>query len=136
MTHRELILKWILRCSGCSSLSAAFFVAAPYSWMNGIHQWLGLGALPDAPVVGYLARSTSAFYAMLGGLLCVLSFDVRRFRPVLLYLGGATVVMGLTMFIVDWVEGLPPFWRYWEGPLDAGLGAAILWLVWRCDHSG
>jgi hypothetical protein len=56
-------------------LSAAFFVAAPYSWMNAIHQWLGLGVLPDAPVAGYLARSTSAFYAMLGGLLWVLLFD-------------------------------------------------------------
>jgi len=130
------VLKWVLRWFGCGSLSAAFFVAAPYSWMNAIHQWLGLGVLPDAPVVGYLARSTSAFYAMIGGLLWVLSFDVRRFRPVLLYLGWATVAMGLTLFVVDWVEGLPQFWRFWEGPLDAGLGVAILWLVWRCDHSG
>jgi len=136
MTNRERILKWVLRWFGCGSLSAAIFVAAPYSWMNAIHQWLGLGVLPDAPVVGYLARSTSAFYAMLGGLLWVLSFDVRRFRPVLLYLGWATVAMGLTLFVVDWVEGLPQFWRFWEGPLDAGLGVAILRLVWRCDHSG
>ena len=68
MSNHEVILKGFLRVLGTSSLTAVLFVFAPHSWMDGIHQWLGLGKLPESPVVGYLARSTSAFYAMLGGL--------------------------------------------------------------------
>ena len=68
----ERILVSVLRITGCVSLLAAIFVFVPYSWMNAIHQQLGMGELPSNPVVGYLARSTSAFYALLGGLLLVM----------------------------------------------------------------
>ena len=79
-------------------------------------------------IVGYLARSTSAFYALLGGLLLVLSFDVRRHRTVLTYLGIAISLLGLILLFVDWVEGLPPYWRTWEGPFVFLLGLAVLFL--------
>jgi len=134
MTKPEWFLKLAIRILGTGSATAAFFVAVPYAWMNAIHQWLGLGTLPDAPVVGYLARSTSAFYALLGGLLWVVSFDVRRHLLVLRYLGAAIVVFGVTLFAVDWVEGLPSFWRWWEGAIDIGYGIAILWLSLCIRH--
>ena len=57
-------LVWLLRIIGVSSLFAMIFVAAPHSWMRDIHQLAGLGVMPDTPVVWYLARSTSAFYAI------------------------------------------------------------------------
>lgn len=68
MTSQERFLKVLVRTLGTGSATAAFVVVVPYAWMNAIHQWLGLATLPDAPVVGYLARSTSAFYALFGGL--------------------------------------------------------------------
>ena len=37
--------------------------------MAACHEAMGLGPFPDAPIVEYLARSVSAYYAMLGGLL-------------------------------------------------------------------
>ena len=46
----ERWLKLILRIFGTSALAALVFVAAPYSWMDGIHQWLGLGKLPSEPI--------------------------------------------------------------------------------------
>jgi hypothetical protein len=122
----ERWLKWFLRLMGTSALTALVFVAAPYSWMDGIHQWLGLGKLPGEPVVGYLARSTSAFYALQGGLAWVVSFDLRRFRPVLVYLGAASVVFGLALGVVDRAVGLPRWWWLWEGLGDACLGLFIL----------
>jgi len=128
MTSQERFLKVLIRILGTGSATAAFFVVVPYAWMNAIHQWLGLGTLPDAPVVGYLARSTSAFYALFGGLLWVLSFDLRRHLLVLRYLGAAIVLFGVTLFVVDWVEGLPLSWRWWEGAIDVGYGIAIFWL--------
>ena len=63
----ESALKLMLRIVGGVSLLSAIFVIAPYSWMDSIHRWMGMGELPNAPVVGYLARSASAFYALLGG---------------------------------------------------------------------
>jgi len=131
MTTHERLLRLFLRILGASSLLAMIFVAVPYEWMNQIHAWLGLGQLPSHPVVGSLARSTSAFYAMLGGLLWVLSFNPSRYRPVLLYLGLAIVTFGLILFLVDLAEGLPLLWRLWEGPADALFGVVILWLSLR-----
>ena len=136
MMNPERVLKWIVRLLGTGSATAALFVAAPYASMDAIHRWLGLGTLPDTPVVGYLARSTSAFYALLGGLLWVVSFDLRRHLLVLRYLGAAIVVLGVTLFFVDWMEGLPLLWRWWEGPIDAAYGLAILWLSLRIRQPG
>lgn len=131
MTNHELLLRLFLRIIGTTSLCAVFAVVMPYSWMHDIHQWLGLGPLPAEPIVGYLARSISAFYALLGGLLWTLSFAPRRHRPVLCYLGAAFVCFGLMVFGIDWVEGLPRFWRLGEGPIVVAFGIVILWLSLR-----
>jgi len=125
ITASERLLKWFLRIMGTSALTALVFVTAPYSWMDAIHQWLGLGKMPSEPVVGYLARSTSAFYALQGGLAWVISSDLRRFRPVLIYQGVATLVFGLALGVVDWAVGLPRWWWLGEGVGDALLGLFI-----------
>ena len=124
-------LKLLLRVIGSSSLLALIFVAAPESWMAAIHAELGLGPLPEAPIVGYLARSTSAFYAIEGGLFWVLSFNPVRYRPVLRYLGVITALFGVVLFTVDWLEGLPLSWTLWEGPFVGLFGLAVLWLSGR-----
>lgn len=135
MTTSASALRLILRAVGGVSLLAAIFVFAPYSWMDGIHRWLGMGELPDSPVVGYLARSTSAFYALLGGLFWVLSSDLVRYRPVLIYLGIAVILLGLALLGVDWVEGMPLFWRLGEGPYVIVLGMVMLLLSRRLGQS-
>lgn len=127
----ERTLKLILRLIGSSSLLALIFVAVPYSWMNSIHSDLGMGQLPDAPIVSYLARSLSAFYALLGGLLWVVSFDLQRHRRVLIYIGTATALFGAILLAVDWVEKMPLFWTAWEGPFIIVFGLAIVVLSRR-----
>ena len=122
MTTQERFLHVFLRILGSVSLLALFAVVMPYSWMNAIHQWLGMGELPDEPIVGYLARSTSAFYALLGGLVWVLSFDLARHRRVLKYVGAAILAMGLMLLSVDWLEGMPRWWTIQEGPVVIGFG--------------
>ena len=122
-------LQLLLRLLGTTSLFATIFVAAPESWMRDIHAALGLGELPAEPIVGYLARSTSAFYAGLGGLLWTLSFDPERYRSVLTYLGSAITLFGMALFVIDWAEGLPLIWVVWEGTAVTTFGALILWLT-------
>lgn len=124
------MLKTLLRLLGTASLTAIVFVAAPHEWMRSIHAWLGMGELPEAPVVWYLARSTSAFYALTGGLFWVVSFDLERHRRVLLYLGAAVALLGVALTIIDWAENLPLFWKIWEGPFVTVFGVTV-WLLSR-----
>jgi hypothetical protein len=128
VTRREWLIA-LLRLFGTSSLLGTVFVAAPESWMRAIHAALGMGELPAEPVVGYLARSTSALYAILGGLFWVVSFDPERHRSVLRYLGVALPVFGLSLYVIDWAEGLPGLWRIWEGTAVLGFGLLIGWLA-------
>lgn len=131
--NAEVVLKVILRLLGSSSLCALLFIAVPYDWMNSIHGWLGLGTLPPDPIVGYLSRSLSAFYALTGGLFWVLSFDVVRYRSVLAYLGWAIVALGVVLFFVDLAEGLPLYWTAWEGPFVTAYGSFMTYLVRRLE---
>jgi len=127
----ETFLRFVLRWIGTLSLLALGAIVMPYSWMDATHQWLGLGRLPDQPIVGYLARSVSALYALLGGLLWALSFDLQRHRPTLCFLGAAIMVFGAILIGIDWIEGLPLYWRAWEGPWVMVMGAAIAWPAFR-----
>src|SRR5258707_6338566 len=53
-------LALVLRGLGLFDLLALVAVAAPEHWIDMAHHWAGLGAFPGEPIVGYLARSTSA----------------------------------------------------------------------------
>lgn len=125
-SRRVFALRVVLRFVGTTSLLALIFVVAPGSWMASIHAALGMGELPEAPIVWYLARSTSAFYALVGGLFWLLSFDPPRYRSVLIYLGGALCLLGLALALIDWTVGMPSFWKVAEAPYAILVGLAIL----------
>ena len=136
ITRTERTVQLLMRAVGSVALLAIPCALMPYSWMNAVHQWLGMGQLPSEPVVGYLARSTSAFYALIGGLLWVVSFDVRRHWPVVRYLGVAIILIGLMLLAVDLIGGMPWWWCLVEGPFDIGFGTVILMLGWRIGEKG
>ncbi len=130
----ESRLALLLRLIGAASLTALIFICVPYSWMDSIHAQLGMGTLPAEPVVGYMARSLSAMYAFFGGLFWVISFDLPRHRSVLLYIGGATAVLGVALGAIDWVEGMPLFWKSWEGPFVVALGLVIYYMSRKLER--
>jgi hypothetical protein len=107
ISNAEQLLKFVLRLFGSASLSALIFVFVPYAWMDQIHSQLGMDSLPNQPVVGYLARSTSALYALVGGLFWRLSFDPKRYRAILIHLGYSVITLGAILLLVDWLEGTP-----------------------------
>jgi len=126
MMNRERLLRLFLRSVGSVAALAALCAIMPFPWMDAAHRALGMGTLPALPVVGYLARSTSAFCALFGGLLWVVSFDLHRYRSLLRCIGVAAVGLGLFLFAVDNIEGLPWFWRLTEGPINVTIGAIVL----------
>jgi hypothetical protein len=133
MAKQGYFFKLLLRIIGSVALLALVAVVMPYSWMNAVHQWLGMGELPSEPVVGYLARSTSAFYAFLGGLFWVVSFDLHRHRMVLCYLGVVIVIFGAVLLVVDLLEGMPLWWSLGEGPINIVFGIVILMNSYRLE---
>jgi len=131
MNSSERALQILLRIGGVTMLLAFFTIFLPVRWMAVTHEWLGLGEFPESPLVDYLTRSVSLLYASNGGLLLVASFDVRRYRPVLVYLGIATAVGGLILLRFDLRAGLPAYWTLWEGPSVAVIGCLMVWLALR-----
>ncbi|MBN9120306.1 MAG: hypothetical protein J0I06_14305 [Planctomycetes bacterium] len=128
----DVALKWLLRLIGGVELFAIPFLLFPFSWMNDVHdRVLGLGALPNAPIVEYMARNLSALYAIHGAVVFRLSFDVERFRPLVGFLGRLHIALGAVAVATDLAAGLPLWWVVGEGPGIAAGGAAVLFLARR-----
>jgi hypothetical protein len=122
----ERWLRILLRVGGAAACLALVAVVMPRGWMEACHKWLGLGPFPDAPIVEYLARSLSGFYAFFGGLCLLVSFDVRRHAPTITYLAVAQIVFAAALLAIDIGAGLPWYWAASEAPPGALFGAAIL----------
>src|SRR6516225_9948005 len=119
---------------GVGSLFALVAVFMPLSWMAATHRWLGLGEMPTGPVVEYLARSLSAFYAVTGALCLVVAADLERYRPLVRFLGVAFALMSVALLGVDLAAGMPWWWTAAEGPGGVVFGALLLVLA-HSDHS-
>lgn len=129
MTRADRVLVILLRFLGVSALFALVAVFMPMTWMAATHRWLGLGEMPTDPVVEYLARSLSAFYALIGAICLVLAADLERYRPLVRFLGVAFVLMSLIALGVDLAAGMPWWWSASEGPGGVVFGALLFMLA-------
>src|SRR5271154_1250939 len=91
----ESLLVFVLRFLGVSALFALVAVFMPLSWMVATHRWLGLGEMPTAPIVEYLARSLSAFYVFIGVLCWAVASDLDRYLPLARILGVGFFCTGI-----------------------------------------
>jgi len=119
-------LRLFLRVFGLLTGLAVVAVFMPLSWMDACHRWLGLGPLPQGPIVEYLARSLSAFYVMFGMLCWLASTHVRRYATLIAFLGWGGVIFAVVVFWVDSSAGLPLHWRAAEGPIVMTFSAILL----------
>jgi hypothetical protein len=124
-----------LRAIAVAASLAIVPVFMPHAWMEVCHDWLGLGTLPETPIIVYLTRSLSAMYAFHAGLLWIASRDVRRYAAMITYIALAVVVFGAVMVWIDVRAGLPLYWIAGEGPFTIGMGLAIL-ILQRKASSG
>jgi hypothetical protein len=128
-------LKVLLVVAGALSLLALPAVFLPVSWMDRTHRAIGLGPLPEGPVVEYLARSLSYFYAFFGGLCLLAAADVERYRGLIVYLAATHLALAALLVWVALSAGLPWYWPAVEAPPAAGFGVAALALL-RLAGSG
>jgi hypothetical protein len=125
MTRSDRRLRTLLRVVGVLTLLALFAVFMPKSWMASTHRWLGLGELPDAPIVQNLARSVSFFYALFGAVCLVLATDLERYRPLVRFLGVAVVLFGIALLVIDLAAEMPAWWTASEGLSTIVIGALM-----------
>ncbi len=128
MNKHERVIVILLRIIGISGLFAIPAIFLPYSWMNATHEFLGLGELPNAPIVDYLTRSLSAFYAVVALHALLISADVRKYRAFVKLWAVFATCFGVVILGVDLHAGLPLSWTLSEGPPTILVGVLLLWL--------
>jgi hypothetical protein len=125
------MLRLILNACGALTLLALPAVFLPQSAMDSFHRQLGLGRLPEGPIVQYMARSLAALYAAFGSMTLVLAYDVKRFAPLVTWWGIAALVLGVLLIGIDLTAGMPTQWMLGEVVFILCAGAAVLLLQRR-----
>lgn len=129
------VLVLVLRILGTVDLLAVAAIFLPWEWMARAHTWIGLGLLPEQPIIGYLTRSASALYALHGAMILFVSTDVRRYAPLIRFLAVAALIHGVVLYLIDMIAGMPGIWIALEGPAVAATGAVVLMIHHRVTLS-
>ena len=132
--NSQQLQAWLLRLVGVFELLAFFAVVMPRSWMEASHAWLGMGAMPEGPVLMFMIRQASYVYGMHGVSLFVLAADVERFRPLVRLNGVSFLLAAPVFFLIDYVEGMPAWWTLMDSAGCGVFGAALLWLTRGRDY--
>ena len=128
MNRCERAVTVLLRVMGGLAMMAVGAMVMPSAWMAACNRGLGLAELPRVPLMEYLTRSLSAMYALQGAFVWMVAGDVRRFRPLVLFCGGAMAVFGAALLGIDLYAGMPWPWVAAEGPFIIPVGLAVLLL--------
>lgn len=121
-------LQWFLRIIGAAALLAFAAAIMPEKWMIEIAQEIGIDPFPESPLTFYLARNLSLLYGFVGGLLCILSADLPRYRDLIGWTAWGTIAFGLLQFVVDAMAGLPGWWTIGEGGSTLAGGLLLRWM--------
>jgi len=129
MTRKLVSVAWILRVVGALAMLAIVAAFMPLSWMASVHESLGLGKMPEGPIVEYLARSLSALYALLGCWIFYLSCRVLEQLEFVRLFGVLFAVFGVVLWWIGFKSSMPVTWVLLEGPPAILLG---LWIIYCC----
>lgn len=127
--NRQRLLPWLLRLAGAVEILAFIAVVMPRSFMETSHAWLGLGTMPEGPILMFMIRQASYSYGMHGVSLWVLATDVDRFRPLVILNGIAFLLAAPVFFFIDYTSGMPHWWTLGDTASCAFFGAALLALT-------
>lgn len=126
--RRARLLKVVLLAAGIMMLAAFAAMVMPRAQMAWMHQWLGLGQFPDAPIAEYLARLTSGLYGLLGVLLLICTRDVRRHSAIIRALAVGIAALAVAGLVYGWLGGMPLWWLWADAATAGGFAIAVLWL--------
>ncbi|MEP6921339.1 MAG: hypothetical protein ABI967_09450 [bacterium] len=128
MNHQRL-LSSLLRLAGAIELLAFFAVVMPRSLMATAHAALGLGLMPQGPVLIFMIRQASYCYGMHAVSLFVIASDVERFRTFVIFNGISFLLAAPVFFLIDFTAGMPLWWTLGDSVSCLFFGASLLFLV-------
>lgn len=129
LSARRRWLRTYLTLVGVLDAFALGAILLPQTQMAAVHATLGIGELPDAPIVGYLARTASLFYGMIGVILLIAARDLDRYLETVRLLARCGVAAGGVILLIDVAERLPWWWIALEGPCCSGIALVGLALL-------
>ena len=135
MSKYERWLKIVLWVFGAPCVVAFFPFVMPRSWMAVTHEWLGMGALPDKPIVGYLARTASGLFGLYGCVLLLLASDVQRYSRVIRLQAVLVIVLSGAGAVFGFRAGMPAWWMIWDLTSCWFCCGVMLWLQRRMELS-
>ena len=124
----EWWLKLLLRLWGAPPLLAIIAFVMPQSWMALAHAWLGMGALPDKPIVDYLARYASALSVFYGAVVLVFATDVHRYAGLITLQAILIMVFSAVGCAFGLRAGMPAWWMAADIASCWVFCGATLWL--------
>ena len=129
----ENAARWLtilFRLNAVGLMTAALAVFLPNLWMQQTHAVLGLGEMPQAEVVEYLARSCSMLYFIHGLVLGYVSLNMRKYWDLVGFLSLLHLIMGTFVFGIDLKSGMPVYWIVIEGP-SIMVFACVMLGLWK-----
>jgi hypothetical protein len=103
-------------------------VLMPVGWIAAWHAWLGLGVMPDDPVLRYVIRGAALAQGAIGVLLWVIATDVVRFRPLVVTTAAIYLFGAPAYYLLDATAGMPRFWCIFDGAFCLLAGGVLLTL--------
>ncbi|HYN86652.1 MAG TPA: hypothetical protein VER32_15490 [Pyrinomonadaceae bacterium] len=125
--NRDWLQAWVLRAAGAVEILAFFAVVMPRSWMEASHRWLGMGEMPDAPVLMFMIRQASYVYGMHGVSLLLLASDIKRYRRLLILNAVSFTLAAPLFFVIDYTSGMPLWWTVFDSLACGLFGVVLLW---------
>ena len=122
----DQIQSWVLRLTGATEILAFISVVMPRAWMESAHIWLGLGVMPEGPILMFMIRQASYAYGMHGVSLWLLATDVRRYQPLIVFNAISFLLASVVFSLIDYTTGMPFWWTIVDGVGCASFGAAVL----------
>lgn len=108
----------------CIALPAVF---VPRLALEKLSWLAGFGQPPMLPLTLYLLAGASCVYLGQAALLWMVSTDVVRYRPLVVFLGAAYTAFGPLFWWIDSEAGMPWWWQLMDSGGCLGAGLALLW---------
>lgn len=128
MLDKQKTITLLLRIAGTIEILAFISVFMPRSWMVAGHTFLGLGEFPDGPLIDFMIRQSSYVYGIQGVLMWILSFDPKRFLPIIMYIGISFTIAGPIFLWINTTSALPFYITLMDSGSVFCFGIILLWL--------
>jgi hypothetical protein len=121
----------ILRLAAVMAILTIPAVLLPRMAVEKLSWMIGFGQPSDVPLIYYLVGGGSAVYVLLSAMLWLISGDMVRYRPLVVFSAWAFLACGPIYLSIDLQSRMPLWWVTMDTASCLAAGAALLWACYR-----